>query len=817
MAISSSSPASSRPLASERPLLGALLQRPEVVQELREAFRRTQDNFTTTIRDAAELSGLTEAQLRYAETRGLLTPDRTSQNVDHGGRLRGQRRYSVDELFRAHLIHYLLTQDYNLSEISTFISNSPHTIDSLRAGTAPGLRAMRDRADMAQFRRFFLPRALHFVLALIFENEDVSDVGVILPVWEPGDTERVRRLKTMQPIEALEQVSDLGRILVAWRVGGRPLTAFVTQGNPFERTQHVYLRAFHALEAVGSDPTGMSFPLGAYIAYEENAEEYLTDASRMASQRERRQRDHAGPPKVANPRAVAGRLLRYIQTGDGGESGPIWASSPNEGDLTLFDTPSRSNVGAGDPLLTKLADTVVALGAGSHAPQATPTGATPWRFCCVLVPKPEAPAGKQQELLVVAQSADGPHRVGVTTTSQAGPGGLTIQAFTNRQVAQRPHILPADPHVAYVDEEKPISSAVALPALGVSGPPVGVIYVASAYETAFNQDDILLLRVMGRMVAEIEQTLQARMRPRSVLTDALANPELLNDTFGSDVAFHGDLKRILTAFRSASAASGQRVGAGRRRENERQEREEALDESPFFNADLPLTLMALDFNDFERILRRYGDEAAQALTRLIGKRLKVSRAFGLQSNQLRLYRILGDRFFLIARPLSVDEARRGARSLLSEAQAPYQLPPDRLDPHSAIEEPITLTARLAQITLGPGEVGEMVQVGASQLDTLAYQLMTQLDSAIEQAKPELDERGRPKELAVMWHPQERRFIPDHLFAPSIASAPFGASLPPARLAAALAPQWAYGGDDAQGDTPTGAAEAARGGYASFDD
>ena len=134
-------------LNRHRPTMAELLRQPSVIDQLRERFRYIQDNLTTSFGEASELSGLTDAQLRYAETRGMFSTTR-----DSGANAvspKGQRRYTVDNLLHAHLIEYLLRKDYSLIEISAFMQNNPDIIQDVLETKTLRLSGALDTVDTA--------------------------------------------------------------------------------------------------------------------------------------------------------------------------------------------------------------------------------------------------------------------------------------------------------------------------------------------------------------------------------------------------------------------------------------------------------------------------------------------------------------------------------------------------------------------------------------------------------------------------------------------------------------------------------------------
>ncbi len=659
-------------MLAHRPRLSLteLLLQPELIEQLRDHFRYIQDSLTTTIHEAADLTHLSEAQLRYAEARGLLAPNRAVDTSAAEPRIRGQRRYTVDNLLRAHLISRLIDHGYSLTEIATYMENNTSIIHELLETTTLGLRSVLNSADDILYRRFFIPRVLYYALSLIFERDAIADAGIIFPVRAtPAELADI----TPGEIEEADDLIHLGHIFVAWRARGRPLTTFITAGNPFEREQKVRLSAFaDRATAIPGRATRSAAPTHAYIALAPQAELELDQADSMLTIRQQRDPQRHTGARMANPRAVAGRLIQYVQQLCCSDIARAGQMDSLLSDVLLYNAPDLVNPLLGDALLNRLADTMVELGGRRQAPDCAQDGAqddaaTRWRFSCVLMPRELNAPLRQQALVVRAQSKQGPHRVGVTTAAPSDNGGLSFRAFSSGRVAYRAEVIPLDPAVSYVAEESPIGSAIAAPAVEGHGAeqnqPPAVIYIASSEKNAFDDDDFLMTRVMGRLVGEIVQTYNSRGHLPSALTDTLADPELVDGYFAefrSELSFMTDLTNILKAL----------VG----------DTQEPDQDAAFTQDVQTLTLIGLDVNNYSSIQRRQGDRVARMLTREIGarvkKRMNGSLTHGVPT--ARLYRPWGDRFYLLMRDYESDTARQRAEHIQQEISVAYHLDGDTL-------------------------------------------------------------------------------------------------------------------------------------------
>ncbi|WP_245634609.1 MerR family transcriptional regulator [Janibacter limosus] len=106
-----------------------------LIAETKEALKRQWADMTTDsargvygISVAADLVGMGSQQLRWYETQGLLSPDRTSG---------GTRRYSDDDLVRLRRIEVLLDAGLNTAGISMVIALQDE-VEGLREELAKG-------------------------------------------------------------------------------------------------------------------------------------------------------------------------------------------------------------------------------------------------------------------------------------------------------------------------------------------------------------------------------------------------------------------------------------------------------------------------------------------------------------------------------------------------------------------------------------------------------------------------------------------------------------------------------------------------------
>jgi len=764
--------------------LRELLLQPEMIEQLRDRFRRIQEGLTTTIQEAATLTDLSQAQLRYAEARGMLAPHRVASVAEPPGArgrapetaespqprppitsqlnmVRGQRRYTADNLLRAHFIAFLLVHGYTLTEIDTFMQNNTSVIAELLQTNATRLRPLLDVADTIQFNRFFMPRVLYNALSLIFERESVSDAGIIFPVRaQMAELEQLEQ----RPMGVADDLVHLGQTLVAWCARGGPVITFLTTGNPFAREQRVQLKSLRSLQ-IESRPDSADGPVMTnpfiFIAYEPKVEAELEQADRTYRLRLERELGRArSNRRAADPRAVAGRLTAQVQRLVCEQLAENPYANPFGGDALLYTAPELINPALGDALLNRLADTIVDMGAHSQ------TAGEPkaWSFACVMTPrKPYTPLN-QQELVVRAQSRAAPHRIDVTTTAARRNGGLTFRAYTSGRVAYRPEVTQLDPAISYADVEQSVKSAVAAPVVeghgvGHSQPPA-VLYLTSTTPRDFDHDDFLIIRVMGRLVGEIVQTLSTRGQQLGTLTDTLDNPEIVDPYFAQFLSDSDFIRKLGEMLIEVAPPSMAKAGASLEARNGP---EQASGATP--STLRSVTIVGLDINDYSRIEHRQGSRVARMLVRELGSRAqqRMDSSFSRGVPTAWLYRAWGDRFYLLIRDEDVDVARTHAERIRSDISGAYRLDGDTMvsvrsatNPSAAPgSEGIAVGVRLAGMALFRDDLLAQLDNAGGDIAKCVASLTRLLDDGLKQAN-ETPDRDRS---ALWWNVQDKRFAP----------------------------------------------------------
>lgn len=734
-----------------RKTITELLLEPDALERLRHRFRFIEDNLTTTIHEASDLTNLSEAQLRYAEQRGMLVPNRSDLPDADGGR--GQRRYSVDHLLRAHLIAFLLDSDYSFPEIATFMQSYPHVIHDVLQRSTVRLKSAVEAIDAIQFSRYVIPRMLYYALSLIFERDTIANAGIVFPARaDPAQLEHLTLRRAEADDVGKDALADitpgdlgpLGQVLLAWRPASGPLISILTSGDPFEREQRVILRPLAKLLPQETPHVCRREASQIYIAFEPQVERELDEATRTFTIRQSRGDD------FANPRVVAARLISQAQRIFGRRLAQV-GDEELEGAKTLFyAAPELTNPALGDALLNQVTETLVELGGAS----VIDSSRRRWRFACVLAPREPYTPLKYQELVVRAQSSESPHRINVTTTSHERNGGLTFRAFSTGRIAYRKALTQLDPAVSYVEIEEPIKSAVAVPTLeGIGGghsQSPAIIYITSEDDDGFNQDDLLLFRAMGRLIGEIVVTYNSREYRPSVLTDTLVKPEIV-DPFFSEFSSDSDFTSALT----------RKFGEIKDQLSQQQER---TTEPAATEVKRRLMIVGLDVNDYTTIETQRGKQIAQILTRELGMRAKqrMESSFARAGVTARLYHSYGDRFVMLIQDERQAAAQIDARSYVErirqDLNGEYYLEGEpvtsvRSRPGASGSDGISVRVRMAGLDFTQDDLMRQMEDADKNIAMCVASLARMMDDGLRQAN-ELRNRSQ---VALWWNVEEHRW------------------------------------------------------------
>ncbi|GLV57618.1 hypothetical protein KDH_44540 [Dictyobacter sp. S3.2.2.5] len=300
-----------------------------------------------------------------------------------------------------------------------------------------------------------------------------------------------------------------------------------------------------------------------------------------------------------------------------------------------------------DAVLTSLANTTIRLGGKMSG------GQNRWQDCCILLPNTQSLPLQQRSLVVRAKSQQARHTVGVTSVSpERHVTSLSIRAYQSSHIIYRPELAREDILTLQRDLEGPIQSNIAVPIGGESGQPLGVLYVTSNEQDAFNEEDQRILRIIAKITEELLYTYKVRQQVADTLTDMLEDPATVDPLFkdfASESDFLRDLAEILTTIK------------------EQVERGQA----PMTSTDIDgpvkeISFIAIDIdsNVQESIANSYGDPTLHNLNKAIGLRIHDLLP-ALFSNHFNctLYHIYGSIYCLLLRGFTLERTKSNAERL----------------------------------------------------------------------------------------------------------------------------------------------------------
>jgi GGDEF domain-containing protein len=302
-----------------------------------------------------------------------------------------------------------------------------------------------------------------------------------------------------------------------------------------------------------------------------------------------------------------------------------------------------------DFILNGLMDMVVHLGGELEA-------RSRWHFCCLLLPNyPASVLSLQQRGLVVrAQSEHSPYKVGITTVlPQDTPVGPSIRAFQSGHIIYLPRLSVENPGVTLRHTTRPTRSAIAVPVDGSDGISVAALYVAAETPEAFSEDDQRALRLIGCMVGELLETYTARLRSIGKLSDIITRPgavDSLSRDFLSENEFTEHVEALLADVLT-------------RKEHELND---------------VVSFIALDIDNQSSLANKYGDRMARDLSRAVGLRIQGQLRALKDYAECELYSINADRFYILLKGMSLEQAQAKAELLSKILRGSYQIDPQRM-------------------------------------------------------------------------------------------------------------------------------------------
>ncbi len=701
---------------NERSLQGIRkhLQTKDAQERIRQNMQRGREEATVTIGRAARLFGFTENQLRDWEERGLLKPLRPT----------GQRQYSPDELDKLAIIKELIAEGGyspgaippDIDRIWCSISSKQQDQTAKSGGEEAENLYIDQRVERTYdelFWRYYASHVLHFSLMLISEDIPNTIVGLVLPLQHQD---------TSDPIQHPRDLAKISECLIGWLGRNRMFNAFLASAPSFEYPTDFRVATLPSTEE--------NIPKGNIWVVVQRKAKPLTP-SMPVIETIRRLLTPLYDVKVENWRSYFGRGMRDF----------------------LYEVTDLSN-NTSPNILNDLADMIVRLG-GQQA-----DGQNRWRFCCILVPENSALPLQQRSLVVRAQSEHAPHRIGVTTISPNDPLlGISLRAFQSGHVAYRHEISAADTTIALHEVEGPIRSAIAVPIGGENGMPVAALYIVSDEADAFTEGDQRVLRITGRMLEELLMTYHARLRVTEHLGDLIKKPSVIDALFSdffSEIDFTMDVENLLKNIQLKMDRKNQFIEK----------------HAPHTNPDThfkiqpsseeAVSFIGIDIDNQSKLANKYGDQMMRNLGREVGQRVQEQlRVLFTEHVDCRLYHVYADRFYLLLKGISLEQAREKAKRIKLILKGPYQL--DAL--HPSIEEPtrpdsmhvLSVSVRLGVTSYPYVKLEDLLQryTAATAVANVRATISRDLDRALEKGRID------GGDVVISWEPDIWGYVQLH--------------------------------------------------------
>ena len=592
------------------------LQGKEVQERVARSMADARSKATVTISRAASLFGFSESQLREWEKRGLLKTKREELPEDSKA-TKGHRQFSPDELDKLALIKELLDQDYSISEIPQNVEGIWEQVREKQEGQISLIR--HDFKHVHEVKHIPIDARVGRTNEEVFWRYFVSQVlrlSLILLCEDIPDTiagiivPLERRTAQKMEYKAGDQ-PEVGPSLVGWLGENRSFQSFLDENPSFGFPSDFLIRP---LSVIGNEKQ------------QDNVLIVIQRESKVLS------------PSSALVETIRRLLYLLYQHVEDWKSCLDYGMRDWEYQVTDFTNPKAS-----DEVLNSIADMVVELGGK------TSDGRDRWHFALLFLPKdPDLPI-QQRNLVVRAQSKCSPHKVGITTVHMKDPG-LSFRAYQSGHTIYRPKIDSRDFILAFRDLEQSVRSAIAIPLVGEGGLPIAALYVASDEEHAFSITDQRVLRVVTRMIEELLTTYQARRQVNGNFSDMIINPGLADVSFKdfkSEDDFINDLEALLTEIQS----------------NELSERQ----------AEEALSFIAIDIDNQGGLSRKYGERVARNLSREVGLRIQGQLSLFSNFRYIRPYHVQADRYYLLLKGISLEEARNRAEILRKSLGGEYRI------------------------------------------------------------------------------------------------------------------------------------------------
>ncbi len=695
------------------------LQRQEVQERIRESIRRNRSQITAPIGGAISLFGnfFSENQLRKWEEKGLLHPQREGKH----------RHYSLQDLDKLAVIYELMKEaNYSPGAIPSDIDSIWQSIeqsDDQQNGAQPQKQSLDINADenvsinqhiertrKELFWRYYVSHVIRLSLVLIREHipsVEQTALGLVLPLYQHSI-----------PVNTIDELSTVGEALIGWLAkSGSSHTLLATKPS-FEYATQFRLYPLHAMENEIPDeadtPTDNTLLL---IDWQVNLELSST--------------------LVKTIRHLLSPLYEDVQL-------THRCFGPGMRDVLMPVTYIGRNYA--DYILDGLAKMVIRLGTLGERKK--------WHFCCILLPNDPALPLQQRSLIVRAQTINSPHTIGKTTTSpHETTVGISIRAYQSGQIIYRSEVCDEDLTIDLHELENP-GSAIAIPAGGENNAPSAVLYVVANEPHAFNEDDQRVLRLIGKIVDILLITYRTQQQAEENLTRLITNPEVIDTFFEkrkilSENEFVKDIETFLKDIQKGEVEIHRRV------DEESEINANVNRDASLGNA---LTLISLDIDNQAQLANRYGDQFARNLSKVVGSYLQseLLRIF-TEAVEYQLYHIESGRFYLNAKNLSLEDARKNAERIRRKLKDNYEvsiLHPIDEETKGDDKQVVPVTVRVGISFYAHKKLVDLLQrySFATAVENVRSLINRDIDKALDKGRIEGGDN------VISWHPEKHGLV-----------------------------------------------------------
>lgn len=619
------------------------LRQPDTKEKIQRKMIEARSAATVTITRAADLFGFTDTQLRDWDRHGFVSPLRSDGAKQDDKK---HRQYSRAELDVLAAIRILRDGSYSITEIKQNIDvirdianqlgqevfSLPKTAELItqpieiaqESANVPPIDQLLDNTDNELFWRFYATNALRLSLSLLAEYNPNTIIGLVMPLGSNTPS-----------FVTTANIADLGECLIGWL---RPDHSFYLLYTPRPSFEEYTDFRMHPLQA-------------------------MQDNTWTVVQRKPGQLNISSQVRTTILRLLA-PLYEHKQD---------WLPFFKAGQHSFsFPTADFVPEAAENPTkrihLTSLANLVVSMGRDKG-----------WRFACILTPSNPQLSVSEHQLIVQAVSENAPEAykeklektiIRPTDTVIS----VSMRAYQSGRICYRHRAVAQDKSIFNYDLEQPLGSCIAIPFGGEEAKPLGVMYLASNQQDAFDEDDQRVLRMIARMAQELLLTFQTRFKVTEQLKSLIEKPALADQAFDivevrSETELIDRLERLLQVVWSRDDLQGA-LSEILAQDDIRDRRSSMV---KYYYTNDVLTFYCFDVNDQTSLTQKYGEVMTRNLSREVAIRARNKLKTLFISSDLQLYHAYGDRFYVFLGGIPLDEAQAKVWALKKELDGVYKI------------------------------------------------------------------------------------------------------------------------------------------------